>query len=90
MKSLIIKSHSFSKFTTQSDDTQVMRTLNVTTEEETICEYSEYYDYKIDSIFVTHKMIEQYTTCEDITELSKLLCFTHSVVQFVENGKNIY
>ena len=39
----------------------------------------EYYDYKISSIFVIYKMIEQYTACEDITELSKLLCFTHSI-----------
>ena len=75
MKSLIIKFHSFSKFTTQSNDTQVMRTLNIMTEPDAV----EYYDYKISSIFVIYKMIEQYTACEDITELSKLLCFTHSI-----------
>ena len=55
------------------NDTQVVRTLNITTEQDTFSGYKEYYDYKIFSIFVIYKMIEQYTTSEDITDFSKLL-----------------
>ena len=38
--------------------------------------FQKYSDYKVSSIFVIFKMIEQYTDFEDIIELSKLLCCT--------------
>ena len=39
----------------------------------------KYCDYKISSIFVIYKITEQYTSCGDIIEISKLSCATHSL-----------
>ena len=61
------------------NDTQVVRTRNITTEQDTICGYRECCDYKIFSIFVIYKMTKQYTICEDIIDILKLLCCTHSI-----------
>ena len=38
----------------------------------TICVYQEYSECKISSICLIYKMIEQYKTCEDIIDISKL------------------
>ena len=48
-------------------------------EQDTICGYREYCDYKISSIPFNYKMIEQYTTCNDTIEPSKLLRYMPSV-----------
>ena len=61
------------------NDTQVMRTRNITTEQDTICGCVEYCDYKISSVFVIYNMIKQYTICVDIIDILKLLCCTHSI-----------
>ena len=84
----------FCNFTTWSNNTKLVMTWNITSskhvlffvnakiiEQNTIGGYREYSIYKNSIIFVTYKMIKQYTTCEDITELSKLLCCTHSISQ---------
>ena len=45
----------------------------------TICGCRERCDYKIFPVFVIYKMIKQYTICEDIIDILKLLCCTHSI-----------
>ena len=48
-------------------------------EQDTMCGYREYSVYKVSSILVIYKLMKQYTTCENIIELSKLLCCAHSI-----------